>query len=237
MNGHLSPSARVAVFFVLMACVVPAIAADECSGAGEIEGRVVDGADRPVAYVHVSAFPLECAVGGLLSSPAKTDVEGKFRLTGVLAGLAAVSTSKPESGYPDTSIAFYGVDYSPTKVVVRAGQLTRDLVIRLTKAEIIAGKILDEETSQPLLNAWIRVSRVDNEGLRLSLGPDFTGGFRFLLPTAKVRIEIKAEGYEPWLFTGLPDEVGLLVTRMESHVALKSFGTRQLNVTLRKVHN
>jgi hypothetical protein len=227
---------RVTAFLILVTCSVAAFA-HGCSGVGAIEGRVIDGADRPVGDVHVSSFPLECAVGGLQSAPAKTDAEGKFRLTGVLAGLTAVSTSKPESGYPDTSVAFYGIDYPPTKVVVRAGQLTRDVVIRLTKAEIVAGKIWDEETSQPLLNAWIRVSRVDNEGLRLSLGPDFTGGFRFLLPAAKVRIEIKAEGYKPWLFTGLPDEVGLLVTQVESYVSLKSFGTRQLNVTLRKVHD
>lgn len=200
-----------------------------------IEGRVLDDADRPVVNVHVSAFPLECAVGGLLGAPAKTDAEGKFLLTGVLAGLTAVYTSKPESGYPDTSLAFYGVEYPPQKVVVRAGQATRDVVIRLARAEVVAGKVLDRETSQPLLNAWIRVSRVDNEDLRLSLGPDFTGAFRFLLPTAKVRIEIKAEGYDPWLFTGLPDEVGLLVTQLESYASLKFFGTRQLNVSLRKL--
>lgn len=95
------------------------------------------------------------------------------------------------------------------------------------------GKILDEETSQPLLNAWIRVSRVEREDFRLSLGPNFREDFRFLLPPAKVRIEITAPGYEPWLFTGLPYEVGLSVIE----ISLKSFGTRQLDVKLRKLQN
>lgn len=235
MNSSYSPRARVAVFCVLMACIVPAVAAGECSGTGGIEGRVVDGANRPVANVQVSSLPLEC--GGTLGPPVRTDVEGRFRLTGVLAGLTALYTSKLEYGYPDTSLAFYGVDYPPTRVVVRAGQVTLGIVIRLTEAEIVAGKILDEKTSQPLLNAWIRVSRVDREDLRLSLGPNFTGDFRFLLPPAKVRIEITARGYEPWLFTGLPYQVGHPVIEIGSYVSLKSFGTRQLDVKLRKLQN
>jgi hypothetical protein len=226
---------RVTAHLILVAWSVAAFA-DGCSGVGVIEGRVVDGANQSVVNVHVSAFPLECAVGGLLGAPAKTDAEGKFRLTGVLAGLTEVSTSKPESGYPDNSLAFYGVEYPPAKVVVRAGQATRGVVIRLTKSEVVAGRVLDQETSQPLLNARIRVSRIENDGLTLSVGVDFTGGFRFLLPNAKVNIEIRAEGYEPWFFTGLPNGVGLLVTQLASYVSVKSFGTRQLNVTLRKFH-
>jgi hypothetical protein len=147
-----------------MACSVPAFA-DDCSGVGEVEGRVIDSANRPVVNVLVSAFPLECALGAPPPAPVKTSAEGTFRLKGVLAGLTAVYASKPESGYPDTSFAFYGPENPPTKVAVRAGQLTSDIVIGLTKAEIVAGKILDEETSQPLLNAWVRISRVDSEDL------------------------------------------------------------------------
>jgi hypothetical protein len=227
---------RLTLVLVLMACSVPAFA-DDCSGVGEIQGRVVDGANRPVVDVQVSAFPLECAVGALLPAPVKTSAEGTFRLNGVLAGLTAVYTSKPDSGYPDTRLAFYGVEYPPTKVVVRAGHLTSGVVIGLTTAEIVAGKILDEATSQPLLNAWVRISRVDSEDLTLSLGPDFTGGIRFLLPAAPVTILIKARGYKPWLFTGPASEVGLLVTEIGSYIALKSFGTRQLNVKLRRLQD
>jgi hypothetical protein len=237
MNSPCSLRARVVAFCVLMACITPVLAADECSGEGAIEGRVVDSANQPVANVQISFLTLECAVGGLLGRPVRTDVEGGFRLTGVPAGLTAVCTSKPEHGYHDTSLAFYGADYPPTRVVVHAGKVTPDIVIRLKQAEIVTGKILDEETSQPLLNAWIRVSRVDSEGLRLSLGPNFTGDFRFLLPPTKVRIEIRARGYEPWLFTGLPYEVGLCITEIGSYVSSKSFGTRHLEVRLRKLQN
>lgn len=227
---------RVAVVLVLMACSVATLAADDCYGAGEIEGRVVDGATRPVVGIQVSTFPSECALGALLPAPVKTNAEGKFRLTGVLAGLTLVYTSKPEAGYPDTSIAFYSAEFPPTKVVVRAGQLTSGIVIRLaSKAEIVAGKILDKETSQPLLSAWVRISRVDNEDIRLSLGPDFTGRFRFLLAHAPVRIAINAQGYEPWLFIGPPEELGRTVTELESYIALKSYGTRQLDIKLRKL--
>jgi hypothetical protein len=218
-----------------LGCIV-SVAADECSGTGAIEGQVVDSANQPIANVQVASFPLECAVGGLIGPPGRTDVEGRFRLTHVLAGLAVVYTSKPESGYPDTSLAFYGVDFPAKTIVVRAGQVTPDIVIRLNKAEIVAGKILDAETSEPLLSGWIRVSRVDREDLRLSLGPNFAGDFRFLLPPAEVRIEITAPGYETWLFTGLPYEVGGSVMEIGTPAALKVFGTRQLNVRLRKLH-
>jgi hypothetical protein len=220
-----------------MACIVPVMAADECSGAGTIEGQVVNDANQPVTNIQVSSFALECATGGFVRPPVKTDVEGRFRLTGVLAGLTAVNTSNPEAGYPDTSLAFYGADYAPTRVVVRARQVTPGIVIRLRKAEIVGGKILDEETSQPLLNAWIRVSRLDSDGLRLSVGPNFTGDFRLLLPPTKVRIEITARGYEPWLFTGLPYDVGIPGIEVDSYASLKSLGTRELFVRLRKLQN
>lgn len=72
------------------------------------KARVTDSANRPVVNVLVSAFPLECALGAPLPAPVKTSAEGTFRLKGVLAGLTAVYASKPESGYPDTSFAFYG---------------------------------------------------------------------------------------------------------------------------------
>jgi hypothetical protein len=179
-----------------MACSVPAFA-DDCSGVGEVEGRVIDSANRPVVNVLVSAFPLECALGAPPPAPVKTSAEGTFRLKGVLAGLTAAYASKPESGYPDTSFAFYGPENPATKVTVRAGQLTSDIVIGLTKAEIVAGKILDEETSQPLLNVWVRISRIDSEDLGLSLGPDFTGDIRFLLPANRVRILIKSARVRP----------------------------------------
>jgi hypothetical protein len=165
-----------------MACSVPAFA-DDCSGVGEVEGRVIDSANRPVVNVLVSAFPLECALGAPPPAPVKTSAEGTFRLKGVLAGLTAAYASKPEN--------------PATKVTVRAGQLTSDIVIGLTKAEIVAGKILDEETSQPLLNVWVRISRIDSEDLGLSLGPDFTGDIRFLLPANRVRILIKSARVRP----------------------------------------
>lgn len=60
--------------------------------------------------------------------------------------------------------------------------------------------------------------------LRLSLGPDFTGGFRFL-PPARVRIEIKAQGYEPLLFTGLPYDMGLPVTEIGSYIFFIEIGS------------
>ena len=73
--------------------------------------------------VLVSAFPLECALGAPLPAPVKTSAEGTFRLKGVLASLTAVYASKPESGYSDTSFAFYGPENPPTKVTVRAGTI------------------------------------------------------------------------------------------------------------------
>lgn len=61
MNSNWPPRARVGACCVLMACIVPAVVAGECSGAGGMEGRVVDDVNRPVANVQVSSFPLECA--------------------------------------------------------------------------------------------------------------------------------------------------------------------------------
>jgi len=227
--------AGVTVFCFLVSCTVPVVA-DACSGRGMIEGQVVDSAYRPIVNVQVATFPLECALGGIIAPPVRTDAQGRFVLAGALSGPTALYTSKPENGYPDTSLAFYGVDFPPTTVVVRAGEATSDVVIRLEKAEVVAGKILDDQTSEPLLNVWIRISRADREDLRFSIDPTFSGDFRFLLPPAKVRIEISARGYEPWFFTGLPYELGATAMDIGTPIALKAFGTRQVNVRLRKLH-
>jgi hypothetical protein len=227
--------ALATVFWFVVSCAL-SVAADECSGTGTIRGQVVNSANHPVANVQVGSFPLGCAIGGIIPAPVRTDVEGRFILTGVSSGLNAVYTSKPENGYPDTSLAFYAVDFPPRTVVVRAGHTTDDVIIRLDKAEIVAGKIVDEETSQPLLDAWIRISRADRQDLRFSLGPTFSGDFRFLLPAAEVRIEITARGYEPWLFTGLPYDLGTSAMDIGSPTTLKTFGTRHLDVKLRKLH-
>jgi hypothetical protein len=225
----------VTMFCFLVSCILPVVA-EECSVAGSLKGQVVDSADRPIANVRVASLPLECAFGGLMPSPAKTDIHGRFILTAVPSGLAAVYTSKPEDGYPDNSLAFYGVDFPPQTVAVRARSVTGDIVIRLNKAEIVAGKILEDETSEPLLNAWIRISRAEHEDLRFSVGPNFAGDFHFLLPLAKVKIEVTARGYEPWLFVGSSYDVGTSVIELGDPISLKAFGTRQLNVRLRKLH-
>jgi serine/threonine protein kinase len=66
--------------------------------------------------------------------------------------------------------------------------------------------------------------------------PNIAGDFRFLLSPAKVRIEISTRGCEPWLFEGPFYEVGIPAMEIRTPIALKAFGTRQLAVRLRKLH-
>ncbi len=175
----------------------------DCGGRGRIEGQVLDGSSQPIANAEVTVLPEDCVIIGI-KPVAMTDANGKFLLSNVPAGANGVHASKELDLYPDTRAAIYSNDSVPVpKVIVHAGELISGVVIKLgAKAAMVSGKIIDGETLEPVLSSRIRLSKVDDDDIMRSQGPDSAGSFRLLVPSQPIRLVITAPGYSSWQYKG-----------------------------------
>jgi len=150
----------------------------------------------------VAVLSEECAVVGI-EPTAITDTSGKFLLSNAPPGRNGVHASKESDLYPDTRLAIYSNDSAPPKIVVHAEEVTTGIVVKLgAKAAILNGEIIDGETLEPVLSSRIRLSKVDNDDIMKSQGPDSSGAFRLLVPSQPVRLVITAPGYSSWQYKG-----------------------------------
>jgi hypothetical protein len=159
----------------------------------------------------VSILSEECAVIGI-EPTATSDDQGHFLLRGVPPGLDGVYAQKPEAGDPDTTAAIYLDDSAlPPKVTVRSGETVAGVVVRLgNKAGLISGEVVEEENSQPVVAARVKISIPDNDRIMLSVGADRAGHFQLLVPARPVRLVVSAPGYSTWQFLGSQGQPGII---------------------------
>lgn len=170
---------------------------------GAIVGRVVDEDGRGLAdaRVWVEGVRVERMSGGLIaSSPSalgatesRTDAEGNFRLTGVVAGEVQVQTETDDQLYSGTS----GL------VEVRSGEESRGLVIgapRIPNDRLVEGLVVDPD-GDPIPGALVRVrwSSFFRNGTN-GTGTNSEGRFRIVLDSSvSVDLELRdpKERFEP----------------------------------------
>lgn len=156
---------------------------------------------KPVENVHVRAdFMGERGVSGSIIPICLTDSSGKCDLTGLAKGPYTVNAGKPEDGYPGMWIPFYrhGV---PAKIIHLAKNDSE------TRASIVLGPqgatleiVGIGGGGQALPSVGIILSRAahPNDELETSLN----AGSQILLPADDdVLLEVRAEGYEPWVLS------------------------------------
>ena len=114
----------------------------------------MDVAGQPIAAARVYAITMQPSAG--ITPTAVTDAAGKYVLEGVPAGLNMVAAGKREAGYADPVHDFADPSQAMPEVLVRPGQATKGVVIKLDrKAACIRGEVRDRETGALLRRGGI----------------------------------------------------------------------------------
>ena len=119
-----------------------------------VEGRVTDG-ERGLAGVHVSLIAQEPNSRTRLIARAKTDHEGRYRLTGAPPGAYHVLPLAPVYVLPDSHT------YPPgRRVTLAAGETVGDVDFRLTRGGVITGRVTDAD-GQPVIGEIVHITPAD----------------------------------------------------------------------------
>jgi hypothetical protein len=176
---------------------------------GSVAGIVVDSDNHPMAHVKVIALAEHGAYIGADPS-AVTDEDGKFRINRLLTGEHRLFPVYTEGGYPDGEAAIFRDAPSLYKsVTIEPGHTVTGVVITMPqKGARLTASIVDAETGTPVLAARIRVTNPKVPGAYIETGPNIKGVFQIVLAANMAfQIEIRAGGYERWIYSE-PDNQG-----------------------------
>ena len=171
---------------------------------GEIVGRVIDPDGKAVWKARVHIRPVNDLENGRVIYYS-TDGEGNFSINGLAPGEYKVLVVKEEDRHPDTGVLFYSnPERTIPRVVVSDKQSSPFVTVQTgPRAALIAGRVLDAVNGQPIPDATITFSRPEDKRMILitSLNQsERPGGFDFLLPSAPLKIQVSAPGYETWTY-------------------------------------
>jgi hypothetical protein len=178
---------------------VGTLAASE-GGYGSIEGSVLDVAGQPIAAARVYAITMQPSAS--ITPTAVTDAAGKYVLEGVPAGLNMVAAGKREAGYADPVHDFADPSQAMPEVLVRPGQATKGVVIKLDrKAACIRGEVRDGETGALLRRGGIAFLHAEDPQTYMGTGVGRAGDFNILVPSFfPFRMRVSAPGYASWYY-------------------------------------
>jgi uncharacterized GH25 family protein len=175
---------------------------------GSIAGKVVDGSGKGLAEVSVTVVPavldalLREVEGG--NTTAKTDPEGNFIVTGLLAGRLVVSATADSQG---TVVS--------DALTLQPGEHREGVVLKLDERIDIQGVVMDEQ-KRPIPGARISWDPADEKSALMGVLMDAVSGhvdqvMRFMpspsvsnadgrytlrgLPVSKVKLSASANGY------------------------------------------
>lgn len=186
---------------------------------GQIIGLVIDERGRPVANAQVSPQYLGVALFRSLVINVDTDVHGRFTIDHLDWGPYAVHAGKEADGYPNTRFRLYQTRPAPRVTLSRQHTVGRVTVKIGPKGGVLVSSVRDAVTHAPVA-AQLVLKKTDGSGLiYLSEPPDF----QVLLPAdTDVLIEIRKEGYKPWVYA----------TASHRSIRVKSRAQMQLEVNL-----
>jgi protocatechuate 3,4-dioxygenase beta subunit len=116
-------------------------------GTAIVRGRVVEGATgRPLSRVQVRANTNNTNAGGPPPTPypwvATTDADGRYEIKGLPAGTYAIVATK--ANYVRSAYGAARVEGPGKRMTLADGQLLEKIDIRLTRAGVITGRVVDE---------------------------------------------------------------------------------------------
>lgn len=188
-------------------CVLCAVLATASSN-GSIKGVVIDEVGNPVYLANVLARDIEPKASGMVEVEIgavpwiETDKQGQFTIRGLIPGHQyKVFAKKEEDGYADPTIPTYNPKLDAQVVVASdSPRSSPDVRIQLgPKAVILHWQLKDADTSKPIKDYTITVTRVDTD---YTFG-GVEGGNTVLLPAdTDMSIRFDVKGYEPWYYPG-----------------------------------
>jgi protocatechuate 3,4-dioxygenase beta subunit len=141
----------------------PDVIAQAKTGTGTISGRVTIG-DKPARGVAVLLLPAQ--QNELLSqrhrAQAKTDAEGRYRLTGLPAGSFKIAAAAREYVYAGDDWRSFPPGRS---VILGEGEQLEDQDLTLVRGGVITGRVTDA-TGKPLIEETVKLFRFDERGRR-----------------------------------------------------------------------
>lgn len=153
-----------------------------------IRGYVRDGANQPIAGAWVYDAAETCC-----SSSVQTAADGSYELRGLPAGdavLEADAAGFVREYYDDAQ------NFSDATLIPLAPGVTQnDINFQLAAEATISGVVVDEDTSQPIANAWVYV---DEDGCCAgdTVLTDSNGAYTADgLPAGSYRVQVSAQGY------------------------------------------
>jgi Carboxypeptidase regulatory-like domain len=185
-------------------------------GTGSVRGVVLDEDGKPVAGATVFA------AGTAYKPSAVSNDEGQFLLQGLAPGNWGLLAYKKSHGYPANFFAFFSStgNVQVPSVDVVGGKVTEKVTVRLgPKAAYLNFEITDE-TGKPL-GASASFTRPD-----MAAGGEFKSSVgakeKFLVPPVPFRLELQAEGCEPWDYGGSDwkSDKGLIKLKPEESLIL-----------------
>jgi protocatechuate 3,4-dioxygenase beta subunit len=178
---------------------------------GVITGRITDAEDRPVIGERVDVVPQNNQSAGRRASifegeGNRTDDRGVYRVYGLAPGSYKVSVGQAASGADSVNIfgmggsryvkSFYpGVREEPkaTIIEINEGSEITDVDIALGSAApgfSLSGRVIDAESEQPVSNAFIVYSSIDEANQQL-------GGMNFTDSETDASGRFRLEGVKP----------------------------------------
>jgi|SRR5579872_2033311 len=206
-------------FLIIVSC----LGASASPGTGLIRGQVMDEHGRPLAGATVTCAPADTS--SQLKGSVKTDPSGHFTIGDLPWGRYAVSAQKPEAGYPDSRLAFYGNRKNPTSVLITSSRRSAILNFTLTaRAVWLIGVVTDSVSNDPI-DATFLLRRANHPENLLSA--DLPASYRLLVPLdVDVKLEVAAPGYKTWYYPGTDDWDD------SSPLHIKRTGPMELNIQL-----
>ena len=190
---------RLALLLILLCTFVPSLSAQtEKPATGSITGRLTF-KEQPLPGVMVTLESVR-RVSNAQAPPvsAKTDTDGRYRLTGIAAGQYSVSPRALAYAIP-----YDGATYRPGKAVtISDGEALEGLDFALVKGAVITGTITDY-TGRAVIGQNVRLERLNEQNKETSFrtgayrmyNTDDRGTYRlFGLPAGRYRVGLGEGG-------------------------------------------
>ncbi|HZB44891.1 MAG TPA: carboxypeptidase regulatory-like domain-containing protein, partial [Pyrinomonadaceae bacterium] len=197
--------ARVTVVLaalLLLPCAAPSLAQTDQSKAAPatVTGRVTDG-KRGLAGIGVVVMSTDVGMFEPASASAKTDAEGRYRLTGLAPGRYQLAPVAPAHIMPEESFNFIGLQRGRS-LVLGPGENIENVDFRLARGGVITGRVTGDD-GKPVVGELVQITpeegnRPAHQSFRLDRGEMLTddrGVYRvYGLPAGRYRVSVGATG-------------------------------------------